>query len=76
MDSKIIISILIIAVVFFSGCNEPNSCGDGVCDTANGENDISCPEDCSSFHLACEDNSCAVVEGSGADECVTDSDCA
>jgi len=72
---KIVILALVL-VALLSGCSGPESCGDGTCDTSIGENDLSCPEDCTSFHLGCVDGSCAVVEGSGSDECLDDLECA
>jgi len=75
MNPKIIISILSIAVLFFSGCNEVVVCGDGICQTEKGEDETGCEADCPSFHLGCEKESCIVKEGYGSDTCSADNDC-
>ena len=69
----IVLVIAFFCFVMVSGCSN-TVCGDGNCDIENGENDLSCPQDCSSFHLACDSGQCVVVEGTGADECDSDAD--
>ena len=68
-------AFVLAGMLLFSGCLEPDTCGDGVCDTSIGENDIACSMDCPSFHLGCVNGTCSVVEGTGSDQCTLDSDC-
>lgn len=84
-----IIALTSLTALALSGCNIPepqgciDQCGDGTCDEivcqAFGcpcaEDANSCPQDCKAFYSKCENFQCVQAEGTGRNECTTDSDC-
>ncbi len=49
-----------------ASCTEPPSCGDGTCDTTNGETCASCPDDCGACGALCGASNLAVPCGDAA----------
>jgi hypothetical protein len=73
---KIVLVALIGLTILFLGCiNSPN-CGNGVC--SENENPQNCPEDCSTInetHSECSNEQCIEVQGTGTNQCTTNTDC-